>query len=85
MGGDAHRETLALGETINLTARLEGVAEAGGVVISQETLRLVSGLFVTRDLGTPEGRARGAFLSWIFLQVARRSQAWARVRARTAG
>ena len=34
-------ETLALGETPNIAARLEGVAETDSVVISAATLRLV--------------------------------------------
>jgi class 3 adenylate cyclase len=54
MGGRDRRETLALGETTNIAARLQGVAEPDAVVISQATLRLVPGLFVTEDLGTPE-------------------------------
>jgi class 3 adenylate cyclase/tetratricopeptide (TPR) repeat protein len=54
MGGGEKKETLALGDTPNIAARLEGFAEAGTVVISDATLRLVSGLFVTEDRGTPE-------------------------------
>jgi len=54
MGAGAHRERLALGGTTNVAARLQGIAEPGAVVISETTLRLVSGLFVTQALGTPE-------------------------------
>ncbi len=54
VGGGAGQQPLALGDTVNIASRLEGVAEPGSVVISQATLRLVSGLFVTRDLGMPE-------------------------------
>jgi class 3 adenylate cyclase/tetratricopeptide (TPR) repeat protein len=53
MGGGAKSETLALGDTTNVAARLEVVAESDSVVISGATLRLVPGIFATEDLGTP--------------------------------
>jgi class 3 adenylate cyclase/tetratricopeptide (TPR) repeat protein len=53
MGGGAKSETLALGDTTNIAARLEGTAEADSVLISGATLRLVPGIFATKDLGTP--------------------------------
>ena len=51
MGGDGSRETLALGETTNLAARLQDEAAPDSVVISAHTLRLVRGIFVTEELG----------------------------------
>ena len=53
MGGGEKRETLALGETTNIAARLESVAPPDSLVISDATLRLVPGMFATKDLGTP--------------------------------
>lgn len=41
----------AMGETANVAARIEGEAPVDGVAISPETRRLVSGVFVTADLG----------------------------------
>ncbi len=53
VGAGEQRETLALGDTTNRAARLQGIAEPGSVVVSEATLRLVPGVFVTEDLGTP--------------------------------
>ena len=54
MGGGEKREVLALGETPNIAARLEGMALPGTVVVSDATLHLVAGVFVTEDRGIPE-------------------------------
>ncbi len=40
-----------VGETPNLAARLQGLAEPGSIVISRRTRRLVGGLFELADLG----------------------------------
>jgi class 3 adenylate cyclase len=45
------QENAAIGETTNLVARLQAVAEPNSVVISPVTHRLVGALFVYRDLG----------------------------------
>jgi class 3 adenylate cyclase/tetratricopeptide (TPR) repeat protein len=47
----AAQERTAVGETPNLAARLQALAEPGQVVISQSTRRLTGGLFEYRDLG----------------------------------
>src|SRR5215813_10735448 len=52
IGSSEKREMLALGETPNLAARLQGLAEPDMVVISAATHRLIDGLFDCRDLGT---------------------------------
>jgi class 3 adenylate cyclase/predicted ATPase len=51
MGGGERHEQLALGETPNIAAHLEGLAEPNTVVISAMTKRLVEGAFVLEDLG----------------------------------
>ncbi len=51
IGSSEKREILALGETPNLAARLQGLAEPDTVVISAVTQRLVAGLFTVSDLG----------------------------------
>jgi class 3 adenylate cyclase len=51
IGSGEKREILALGETPNLAARLQGLAEPGTVVLSAATYRLVAGLFDCQDLG----------------------------------
>src|SRR5262245_40391158 len=52
MGGGGRHEHLALGETPNIAARLEGLAPANAVVISAVTARLVRGTFALEDVGT---------------------------------
>jgi class 3 adenylate cyclase len=51
MGGGGKYEHLALGETPNLAARLQALAEPDTVVISETTHRLTYGFFACRDLG----------------------------------
>jgi class 3 adenylate cyclase len=51
MGGGAKREQLALGETPNIAARVQGIAMPDTVVISAATSRLIEGLFACRSLG----------------------------------
>ena len=51
IGSSEKREILALGETPNIAARLQGLAEPDTVVISAATHRLVAGLFACQDMG----------------------------------
>ena len=51
IGSSEKREMLALGETPNIAARVQGLAEPDTVVISAATHRLVQGLFECQDLG----------------------------------
>jgi TOMM system kinase/cyclase fusion protein len=51
VGGGSRQEQLALGETPNLAARLQGLAAPDTVVISPATFRLVRGYFTSQELG----------------------------------
>jgi class 3 adenylate cyclase len=53
VGGGARQEQLALGETPNLAARLQGIAAPNTLVISTVTHQLLGGLFACQSLGTP--------------------------------
>src|SRR5215471_13272448 len=51
IGTTGRREQLALGETPNIAARIQGLAGSNTVIVSAATWRLVHGYFVSRDLG----------------------------------
>lgn len=51
MGGGGRHEQLALGETPNIAARLEGLAAPNGVVISPVTARIVANSFTLETMG----------------------------------
>jgi class 3 adenylate cyclase len=51
LGGESASMT-ALGDTVNLASRLQGVADAGDVILSEATHRLVEGLVEARFAGT---------------------------------
>jgi class 3 adenylate cyclase len=52
IGAGAAHEQAVVGETPNLAARLQALAEPGAVLISSTTRRLIGRLFEYRDLGT---------------------------------
>jgi class 3 adenylate cyclase/tetratricopeptide (TPR) repeat protein len=52
IGAGAAREQAVVGETPNLAARLQALADPGAVVIESRTRRMTGGLFEYRDLGT---------------------------------
>ena len=56
VGGEGRTETLALGDTVNVASRIQSITQPGTVALSDATLRLVGGVFVTRDLGRLELR-----------------------------
>src|SRR5262249_9025389 len=51
MGGGSRQEQLAIGETPNVAARIQGLAAPDSIVISPATFRLVQGYFTCQDLG----------------------------------
>jgi class 3 adenylate cyclase len=55
--GRSGRDLQAVGETLNIAARLQDVAAADTVVVSDATHRLIAGFFATEALG--EVRLKG--------------------------
>ena len=51
MGGAGRQEQLALGETPNIAARIQGLAQPNTLAISEATYRLVEGYFTCESLG----------------------------------
>jgi len=51
-----HTEYSPVGHVINLAARMQGAARPDGVVVSEETRRLVEGYFELREMGPTEVR-----------------------------
>jgi predicted ATPase/class 3 adenylate cyclase len=51
MGGQGRQEQLALGETPNIAARIQGLAQPNTIAVSEATYRLVQGYFQCQDLG----------------------------------
>jgi class 3 adenylate cyclase/predicted ATPase len=71
IGSGASQEQAIIGETPNLAARLQGVAEPNSVVIAESTRKLVGNLFKLRDLGSQELKGiTGAIKAWAALRLA---------------
>jgi class 3 adenylate cyclase/tetratricopeptide (TPR) repeat protein len=51
VGAGGRRDTVVLGETPNIAARVQAAAEPGEVIISAATHRLVTGWFVAEEVG----------------------------------
>ena len=58
MGANQRTEIRALGDTVNLAARLEGLAEPGTVLLSAAAHSLVEGYAETTDLGEREVKGK---------------------------
>jgi class 3 adenylate cyclase len=71
IGSGASQEQAIVGETPNLAARLQGVAEPNSVVIAESTRKLVGNLFELEDLGRKEVKGiAGPVRAWAALRPA---------------
>jgi class 3 adenylate cyclase len=77
IGGEEKQEQLALGDTPNIAARLQGLAAPDTLVISEATYRLVQGYFVCQELGAHT--VRGIDQPLAVLQVLQESAAQSRL------
>src|SRR5713226_414460 len=77
MGGEGYREQLALGETPNLAARIQGLAQPNTLVVSSATYRLIQGYFACQDLGAQT--LRGVAEPITVYQILRESGATSRL------
>jgi ABC-type oligopeptide transport system substrate-binding subunit/class 3 adenylate cyclase/type II secretory pathway predicted ATPase ExeA len=60
VGDDLHMEYLAVGDAVNLAARLQSAARPGQVLLSEATGRLVRGAFELADAGALELKGKSA-------------------------
>jgi class 3 adenylate cyclase/predicted ATPase len=72
IGSGSAREQAVVGETPNLAARLQGIAEPNRVVIAEDTRRLIGNLFELEDLGPKDLKG-----------IAEPVRAWAALRPRS--
>jgi class 3 adenylate cyclase len=71
IGSGASQEQAIVGETPNLAARLQGIAEPSSVVIAESTRRLVGNLFELEDLGAQDLKGiAGPGRAWAALRPA---------------
>ena len=77
MGGGGRQEQLALGDTPNLAARLQGLAAPNTVVISAATLGLSEGFFTCQTLG--EHTLKGVDVPMVVYQLLAESGAQTRL------
>jgi class 3 adenylate cyclase len=77
MGGGGRQEQLALGETPNVAARIQGLAAPNALVVSSATYRLIQGYFECQDMGAQA--LRGVTESMHIYQVLSESGAISRL------
>ena len=71
IGSGASQEQAIVGETPNLAARLQGIAEPNSVVIAESTRKLVGNLFELEDLGAQDLKGIGGPVrAWAALRPA---------------
>ena len=71
IGSGASQEQAIVGETPNLAARLQGVAEPNSVVVAESTRKLVGNLFELEDLGSQDLKGiAGPVRAWTALRPA---------------
>jgi class 3 adenylate cyclase/tetratricopeptide (TPR) repeat protein len=58
LGNDLRVEFKAVGDTVNLASRMEGLAEPGTIYVTDETHRLTAGLFRFKALGEKEVKGK---------------------------
>ena len=69
IGSGASQEQAVVGETPNLAARLQGIAEPDMVVIAESTRRLIGNLFELEDLGAKDLKGiAGPVRAWAALR-----------------
>lgn len=76
MGASGQRSVMALGETMNVAARLQNEAATGTVVVSPTTLKMITGMFVTETIGVRN--LKGIPTPMEVFRVVRRSNARSR-------
>jgi predicted ATPase/class 3 adenylate cyclase len=70
IGSGASQEQAIVGETPNLAARLQGIAQPNGVAISESTRKLVGNLFELDDLGAQDLKGiAGSVRAWAVLRA----------------
>ena len=69
IGSGASQEQAIVGETPNLAARLQGIAEPNSVVIAERTRKLLGNLFELEDLGAQDLKGiAGPVRAWAALR-----------------
>src|SRR5271163_877433 len=70
IGSGEAQERSIVGETPNLAARLQGIAEPNSVVIAESTRRLLGNLFELEDLGAKDLKGiAGPVKAWVVLRA----------------